>query len=1693
MNIGNESEVLIRGFINIGLLFVALFFAFKVNAQNCVDAREIIIDYNGYGMGMFVSEEVDLSNSNTEFGEFFPDGFNYLALDHKTTWFKFTINTTRSARLELRQRDSAINQNAVGMVIYKGLECLPGSSKIEPRLVPLNKFGEVSSNCLERGEYLIQVCASHKANDTIWLQLTLGEPPLYYDFKATAHDFGAFSGSRSLTLETACLSIESREEKHDDLPDIYEKTAWSTFSTESDHASLSVNISPVRGINAPIDTVYAVLYKGDARNEDLEKLKDTLIFFHGEPGPNSAHSLYHKFDCFLESNQRYSIQMFFKNQTRENYSLQVYQFAVENESSSNPNLLLAEHQLGDLNLNQTINSTGNFSCGSYIKNNLCEPANSTTLPIIHDLEYDLVSWRTFSLTTESVVSIAGLMTYCGSGAFLRNWRLAFRLFEGDISSNCDLPILNAFNSSIEYTICLKPGTYSIQILGLSNISVSMDHCFNTFLGEKFVLNLSSTLGQTPVSSQFGIPKNAEALGSITDDLNNDQSILTQLDYINPRNDEDTLKIANCNSRVYREFYLSEPTSLNIRSITGGSMFLKGRVSLGMDSLQIIQNRIGFITGNHHFGNLCDVLDSGWYSFIGCATVLENCLNNYVQTYSNQLELRKKEMHCRNTVNLTPSGAMNFRLSDDDYLLFDSTPNPGTDSDIAKRYIAGDVCLVCDSANTAFINKVYYSCSDDKDTTEFHSAHFFYFMSDSIFDLEIADYRKIFLFKGDYRNDSLGLLDPSNKITPCVGGNELNPLRYYCGIDPGTYTLVLFNVSSNTIFNQAIVWIDNHIKPKFDHVKTAYQFGELSNGVEVVSPTDVISCLTGAHREHPGLQNIHSSTLLDYPLEQHKAQPEGSINRNLWYTFTVRGAGEVEIFLENRSRNSGSVRFAVYESTSDAQIPFDIAYNQGLIDSNAQMGLKLVLPQNGKFPFGNPCVDDNSVVRRYFIVATLRYAEKYYGPYLKKFIRFKVKCTQATQIIPPGDNCSNANAFTVNGEGNFVSGPYGIVCHTLGSDFGEDGSNLSCLDPGTPFKTTWVKVSISNIIKGDIAFSITPALDPLQLNNGLRYRVLYGDCGALTPGPCISHWGSSFRLDCMPPGDYFIQVATPAEANGTFRVNVQVTPSLYPDCKPASLFEPFANFHFDPPCNDSLVSFQNWSTSGENISYLWDFGNGQYATDKNPVFQFSSSKEMDTFHVTLLVTHAALGGTDSITKSLRIRKYPLGLNINTLVDSFCHGFVKVEAVSQDMGAHTIGWQPSPAQVYQNGKIADFEVADWITEFSIVAKIINDECRISDTLDFARELIMPLDLDSVICTDDSVVYDLSSYMTENNIRAIQWFDGSDVPVKKFVDTGTYWVEYEWSSCRSTDSFYLQGPIFPSRASFSEKLFCASQVYTIGIDSIFKNPLWFSGENSHRLTGYTEGYHYVTYEYRSCLYSDTFYVQGVSIPNLLHFTDTAKCREDAIQFVVNSPDFDYLWSDGSEQPHFIVENPGTYSIQISDTMCDSTYYFTVSNFPETLELPQDTATCEVVEIILDAGEGLAFLWEPTQEATQIIRPGNFGSYTVYKTNEYGCKEVDSFEWIQYCGPKIFVPNTFSPNGDGLNDLFLPSTTSLHNYKMTILNRWGEILFRSDKVSEGWDGTYQGVECQVGIYAYIIEYEIEEEGKYHKGVQKGTLQLLR
>jgi len=256
------------------------------------------------------------------------------------------------------------------------------------------------------------------------------------------------------------------------------------------------------------------------------------------------------------------------------------------------------------------------------------------------------------------------------------------------------------------------------------------------------------------------------------------------------------------------------------------------------------------------------------------------------------------------------------------------------------------------------------------------------------------------------------------------------------------------------------------------------------------------------------------------------------------------------------------------------------------------------------------------------------------------------------------------------------------------------------------------------------------------------------------------------------------------------------------------------------------------------------------------------------------------------------------------------------------------------------------------------------------------------------------------------------------------------------------------------------------------------------------------------RAGIFSLPNYIQ--SYFDLPAFRWDSVCHGNFTQFsIINKANIDsVLWNFGdgsvstSTEPIHAYALPGNYLVKLTEryngvSFSDSTwvknYALPVVNLGDTILLYAGSS------IHLHAGGGLKeYAWS-NGSADSIISVSNQGKYSVRVEDFNCCYNSDSVyvKVFQY-----FIPNAFTPNNDGLNDVF--KVLGLYKnikFKMYLYNRWGQVIFESDNIDKGWDGTSGGTYCEQGSYIWIVNIGFLGQDIITQGdiVLKGTVTLVR
>ena len=401
-------------------------------------------------------------------------------------------------------------------------------------------------------------------------------------------------------------------------------------------------------------------------------------------------------------------------------------------------------------------------------------------------------------------------------------------------------------------------------------------------------------------------------------------------------------------------------------------------------------------------------------------------------------------------------------------------------------------------------------------------------------------------------------------------------------------------------------------------------------------------------------------------------------------------------------------------------------------------------------------------------------------------------------------------------------------------------------------------------------------------------------------------------------------------------------------------------------------------------------------------------------------------------------------------------------------------------------------------------VTDSCGnvLNDTVNITRASVTPISLggDREKCNDDTIHLNAPpgflnyKWQPDYNLNSDT---SQSVIVNPRIDTSYILVAEKSPGCFATDTIHVKVFHSPAINLGSDTSFCAGDSLTLNAGSGFTFYLWNTGQSVQSVTASKAGMYAVkgtTAE--ACNSYDTIRVVSLfSNPKVLLNKDDKLCAGTGR--VLDAGDFaSYLWNTGSTEKSITVSTTGTYSVVVRDNNnckgSDSVIISTILPVPAGF-LPQDTAICSYGDLLIRPLRNFrSYLWSDNN-ITSSIKIKKAGVYWLEATDLNGCFGRDTIKVIQKdCLQGFFIPNAFTPNNDGKNDLFKPLIFGrIMAYHFTIFNRFGQLVFQTSEINKGWDGTLLSGNIQdIESYVWVCSYQLDGEKMV---IKKGTVTLLR
>lgn len=486
------------------------------------------------------------------------------------------------------------------------------------------------------------------------------------------------------------------------------------------------------------------------------------------------------------------------------------------------------------------------------------------------------------------------------------------------------------------------------------------------------------------------------------------------------------------------------------------------------------------------------------------------------------------------------------------------------------------------------------------------------------------------------------------------------------------------------------------------------------------------------------------------------------------------------------------------------------------------------------------------------------------------------------------------------------------------------------------------------------------------------------------------------------------------------------------------------------CAPDVVHFSNQSQLiGNNTSFFWNFGDGTTSSEFQPSHTYSHA---GLYEVSLVVRdNGSCNFSDTLVKRLLV----LANSSDTLsILPVCYGDFVQLGLPPSLG---VTYQWFPAQEVSNPHISNPITTPSHSSYYTLL-LASDGC--SDTLyQFVDvdTLALTFSADTSICLGDTAFLSLS-FQFPSSVNTIEW-------------------------------------------SLSPNF---TEVFNLGHERLVVSP--------NETTTY-----YVRVRSDVCTRIHPFVV-NVSDMHIWSAPDLLICFEEGDYLHLQhdgGPGCTYVWQleDGTilngESPYVSPSSSTHYTVTVTNgvgcyDVAEGEIIRRAGTFPMPFEVWCENCTTiqnEITTVFSTYyGDGYTYRWTPAtsadtpDSASTTVHPLVNTTYVVQVTDSFGCVKIDSVN-IEVtpliCDtPFVFIPNIFTPNDDGHNDVVYVRSSILEKFQFVIYSRWGQKIFETSNQDEGWDGTFKGKPCQNGIYDYYFKGTCIDG---QESEQKGNIMLVR
>jgi len=357
-----------------------------------------------------------------------------------------------------------------------------------------------------------------------------------------------------------------------------------------------------------------------------------------------------------------------------------------------------------------------------------------------------------------------------------------------------------------------------------------------------------------------------------------------------------------------------------------------------------------------------------------------------------------------------------------------------------------------------------------------------------------------------------------------------------------------------------------------------------------------------------------------------------------------------------------------------------------------------------------------------------------------------------------------------------------------------------------------------------------------------------------------------------------------------------------------------------------------------------------------------------------------------------------------------------------------------------------------------------CRTKDTITVSK-LPLPyvfLGNDSSICVGDSLIISIPLTAQYKYL----WKDGSTANQYLVRNAGAYFVNVtNQFNCSFSDTINISSKQLPAFSLGNDTAICTGKYLSLQVPLSNATYLWNTASNASGIIALQAGLYWVNVTQNGCHKRDSIVVFEKPAPFVYLGNDTTLCEGQTVQLNAGNNNSNYLWQDNTTNSTYLVSKAFQYIVIANKNNCLASDTVNIYFNPKpifTLGFPQ--LICQGQSVLLEPAVNphWLFQWQDgsNKPVYSVTQPGQ---YYLDATNTCGTTRKEVLFTSGLC--QIYVPNAFSPNGDGVNDVFKVSGTELvTQFHLQIFNRYGQIVFETTEKSKGWNGTIKNQPVETG-----------------------------